>query len=162
MRFSLNDTSFFVSVSMFISLFMCVTNFRDHFLLFFFFLLEKYRKVTDNPWFYVWVSDAVIFSIYAYAWDVRQDFDLWDCKAQVNTKCLRDDLIYESKVSKQTLSIYLIFISKEKRWCGWYLCVCVNDLKEKEKPYTYIHKRWYYCCWNWYRFAMFIYVVIRK
>ncbi|XP_063705929.1 solute carrier family 53 member 1-like [Culicoides brevitarsis] len=58
---------------------------------------EKYRKVTDNPWFYVWVSDAVIFSIYAYAWDVRQDFDLWDCKAQVNTKCLRDELIYESK-----------------------------------------------------------------
>lgn len=73
-------------------------------------LLEKYRKVTDNPWFYVWVSDCVIFSIYAYAWDVRQDFDLWDCKAQVNTKCLRDELIYESKVSKQTLRIHLIFI----------------------------------------------------
>lgn len=123
MRFSLNDTSFFVSVSMFIYLFMCVTNFHDHFLLFFF-LLEKYRKVTDNPWFYVWVSDAVIFSIYAYAWDVRQDFDLWDCKAQVNTKCLRDDLIYESKVSKQTLSIYLIFISKEKDGAV-DICVCV-------------------------------------
>lgn len=111
--------------------------------------VEKYRKVTDNPWFYVWVSDAVIFSIYAYAWDVRQDFDLWDCKAQVNTKCLRDELIYESKVGKQTLRIHFFFsftcdihlfttyeqICKET-YFFIFLCECVVIIeKENKEPH---------------------------
>lgn len=105
---------------------------------------EKYRKVTDNPWFYVWVSDCVIFSIYAYAWDVRQDFDLWDCKAQVNTKCLRDELIYESKVSKQTLSIYLLFISMRKiAWLNFLLLWLCESFRKSKSTHTQ-KKLWYF------------------
>lgn len=105
---------------------------------------EKYRKITDNPWFYVWVSDCVVFSIYAYAWDVRQDFDLWDCKAQVNTKCLRDELIYESKVSKQTL----LFISMRKiAWLifFWNQFEKVNPLIHR-KNYGTFHRRYAFQC----------------
>lgn len=74
-----------------------------------FIVIAKYKVVTDNPWLYVWIADAIIFAIYAYAWDVRQDFDLWDCSAQVNSKFLRDELIYESKVSSSTLVVVFDF-----------------------------------------------------
>lgn len=56
------------------------------------------------------MADAVIFAVYAYAWDVRQDFDLWDCSAQINSKFLRDELIYESKVSSMHTKFLFIDI----------------------------------------------------
>lgn len=82
--------------------------------------VDKYKVVTDNPWLYVWIADAIIFAIYAYAWDVRQDFDLWDCSAQVNSKFLRDELIYESKV----MITFLAHFTKKMSCCPNFLTVC--------------------------------------
>lgn len=51
-----------------------------------------------NPWFYLWVVSLIVSSCYAYAWDIKMDWGLFDAKDGDN-KFLREEIVYSSTVS---------------------------------------------------------------
>ncbi|XP_055624019.1 xenotropic and polytropic retrovirus receptor 1 [Toxorhynchites rutilus septentrionalis] len=55
----------------------------------------NYAKSTDNPWFYLWIIASIVSSCYAYTWDIKMDWGLFDSKANDN-KFLRDEIVYSS------------------------------------------------------------------
>ncbi|KAF4527319.1 hypothetical protein B566_EDAN001095 [Ephemera danica] len=57
---------------------------------------SNYENTTDNPFFYLWLSSAVVSSIYAYAWDIKMDWGFFDKNAGEN-KFLRAEIVYSSK-----------------------------------------------------------------
>jgi len=60
--------------------------------------LDKYETVSENPYFYLWVMASVLSSCYAYTWDIKMDWGLFDKKAGDN-KYLREEIVYSSTVS---------------------------------------------------------------
>lgn len=61
---------------------------------------------TNNPYFYLWIIASIISSIFAYTWDVKMDWGLFDLKSKDN-KFLREETVYSSNVSIH--SVLLIF-----------------------------------------------------
>jgi hypothetical protein len=59
----------------------------------------SYKKSSDNPWFYLWVIASIISSCYAYTWDIKMDWGLFDQKAGDN-QFLREEIVYSSTVSE--------------------------------------------------------------
>ncbi|XP_058829753.1 solute carrier family 53 member 1 isoform X1 [Topomyia yanbarensis] len=55
----------------------------------------RYEKSTDNPWFYLWIISSIVSSCYAYTWDIKMDWGLFDSKSSDN-KFLRDEVVYGS------------------------------------------------------------------
>ena len=60
--------------------------------------LDKYQTVSENPYFYLWVMASILSSCYAYTWDIKMDWGLFDKKAGDN-KYLREEIVYSSTVS---------------------------------------------------------------
>ncbi|XP_062550648.1 solute carrier family 53 member 1 [Armigeres subalbatus] len=56
---------------------------------------DQYEKSIDNPWFYLWIIASIVSSCYAYTWDIKMDWGLFDAKANDN-KFLRDEVVYGS------------------------------------------------------------------
>ncbi|KAH8349461.1 hypothetical protein KR067_007875 [Drosophila pandora] len=63
---------------------------------------HKYHTTTDtyplskeNPWFYCWITAAIFSSCYAYTWDIKMDWGLFDSKAGDN-RFLREEIVYSS------------------------------------------------------------------
>ncbi|XP_065090148.1 solute carrier family 53 member 1 [Ochlerotatus camptorhynchus] len=56
---------------------------------------DQYEKNTDNPWFYLWIIASIVSSCYAYTWDIKMDWGLFEAKANDN-KFLRDEVVYSS------------------------------------------------------------------
>ncbi|XP_017862847.1 PREDICTED: xenotropic and polytropic retrovirus receptor 1 [Drosophila arizonae] len=63
---------------------------------------HKYHTTTDtyplskeNPWFYCWIVSALFSSCYAYMWDIKMDWGLFDSKAGDN-RFLREEIVYSS------------------------------------------------------------------
>jgi len=48
-----------------------------------------------NPYFYLWIVFSVISSVYAYAWDIKMDWGLFDTSAGEN-KFLREEIVYSN------------------------------------------------------------------
>lgn len=48
-----------------------------------------------NPFFYLWIAASLISSCYAYTWDIKLDWGLFDAKAGDN-KFLREEIVYSS------------------------------------------------------------------
>lgn len=63
---------------------------------------DQYEKSIDNPWFYLWIIASIVSSCYAYTWDIKMDWGLFDAKANDN-KFLRDEVVYGSNVSIWTV-----------------------------------------------------------
>lgn len=57
-----------------------------------------YKHSSENPYFYLWIVASVVSSVYAYTWDVKMDWGLFDQKAGDN-KFLREEIVYPSAVS---------------------------------------------------------------
>ncbi|XP_059216856.1 solute carrier family 53 member 1 [Stomoxys calcitrans] len=55
----------------------------------------EYATSRDNPWFYCWICAAIVSSCYAYTWDIKFDWGLFDAKAGDNT-FLREEIVYSS------------------------------------------------------------------
>ncbi|XP_046808530.1 xenotropic and polytropic retrovirus receptor 1-like [Lucilia cuprina] len=55
----------------------------------------EYATSKDNPWFYCWIIAAIVSSCYAYTWDIKFDWGLFDAKAGDNT-FLREETVYSS------------------------------------------------------------------
>ncbi|KMY97824.1 uncharacterized protein Dsimw501_GD13167, isoform B [Drosophila simulans] len=76
---------------------------------------HKYHTTTDtyplskeNPWFYCWITAAIFSSCYAYTWDIKMDWGLFDSKAGDN-RFLREEIVYSSTVSPVGWSFVLAF-----------------------------------------------------
>lgn len=59
---------------------------------------DKYEKSTDNPFFYLWIMSSIISSFYAYSWDIKMDWGLFESMERDN-RFLRDEIVYSSTVS---------------------------------------------------------------
>lgn len=62
------------------------------------FSTDTYGQSKENPWFYCWITAALFSSCYAYIWDIKMDWGLFDAKAGEN-RFLREEIVYSSTVS---------------------------------------------------------------
>ncbi|XP_017778103.1 PREDICTED: xenotropic and polytropic retrovirus receptor 1-like [Nicrophorus vespilloides] len=56
---------------------------------------DRYTSMFENPFFYLWLTSSLLSSCYAYTWDIRLDWGLFDSKAGDN-KFLREEIVYPS------------------------------------------------------------------
>lgn len=61
--------------------------------------IDSFKSSTENPWFYMWIIASIASSCYAYTWDIKMDWGLFDSKAGDN-KFLREEIVYSATVSK--------------------------------------------------------------
>ncbi|XP_037026723.1 xenotropic and polytropic retrovirus receptor 1 [Bradysia coprophila] len=54
-----------------------------------------YENTFDNPFTILWILSSVISSCYAYTWDIKMDWGLFDKNANEN-KFLREEIVYSS------------------------------------------------------------------
>lgn len=60
--------------------------------------IGNYEHQYQNPYFYLWILSSVCSSLFAYIWDIRLDWGLFDKNAG-NNKFLREEIVYSSVVS---------------------------------------------------------------
>lgn len=58
-------------------------------------LSEEYETTFANPYTILWMLSAVVSSMYAYLWDIKMDWGLFDKNAGENT-FLREEIVYSS------------------------------------------------------------------
>ena len=63
-----------------------------------FFVLDSYEQ--HNPFFYLWIISSIISSLYAYWWDMKMDWGLFDSNAGEN-RFLREEIVYTSPVGAE-------------------------------------------------------------
>ncbi|GLV32101.1 uncharacterized protein CBL_11943 [Carabus blaptoides fortunei] len=56
---------------------------------------DEYEDPYDNPYLYLWFASSFISSVYAYTWDIKMDWGLFD-KAAGENKFLREEIVYSS------------------------------------------------------------------
>nr|XP_018899350.1 PREDICTED: xenotropic and polytropic retrovirus receptor 1 homolog [Bemisia tabaci]XP_018899351.1 PREDICTED: xenotropic and polytropic retrovirus receptor 1 homolog [Bemisia tabaci] len=55
----------------------------------------SYSDITLNPFFYCWVCACIVNSLYAYIWDVKMDWGLFDLSS-AEYQLLREETVYSS------------------------------------------------------------------
>lgn len=68
--------------------------------------------MTETPFFYLWITASLISSCYAYTWDIKLDWGLFDAKAGDN-RFLREEIVYSSTVSNLFLSLVTQYITSK-------------------------------------------------
>ncbi|XP_012279516.1 xenotropic and polytropic retrovirus receptor 1 isoform X1 [Orussus abietinus] len=56
---------------------------------------KNYEVSTENPYFYLWLMASIVSSCFAYTWDVKLDWGLFDAHIGEN-KFLREEIVYSS------------------------------------------------------------------
>lgn len=59
---------------------------------------SSYASTFDNPYTICWLLSNILASTYAYIWDIKMDWGLFDSNAGEN-KFLREEIVYSSTVS---------------------------------------------------------------
>lgn len=59
---------------------------------------DRYETTFENPFVWAWIGSSVLSSCYAYTWDIKMDWGLFDKNAGENT-FLREEIVYSSHVS---------------------------------------------------------------
>ncbi|XP_071444302.1 solute carrier family 53 member 1-like [Hetaerina americana] len=59
------------------------------------FYAENYESQFENPFLHLWIISNVINSCYAYTWDIKMDWGLFDKKVGDN-RFLREEIVYSS------------------------------------------------------------------
>lgn len=75
--------------------------------------------MVETPFFYLWITASLISSCYAYTWDIKLDWGLFDAKAGDN-RFLREEIVYPFTVSgfpSKILQMYkkqynIVFLNK--------------------------------------------------
>lgn len=62
-----------------------------------YYIFEGYQNLTENPYFYLWITSSLISSCYAYTWDIKMDWGLFEHKAG-DHKFLREEVVYSYTV----------------------------------------------------------------
>lgn len=57
---------------------------------------KDYPDDYENPYLYLWLGANVVSTLYAYTWDIKMDWGLFDSGAGEN-KFLREEVVYSSK-----------------------------------------------------------------
>ncbi|XP_055841829.1 xenotropic and polytropic retrovirus receptor 1 [Episyrphus balteatus] len=55
----------------------------------------NYTNTFDNPYTWLWMISSIVSSLYAYTWDIKMDWGLFDKNAGEN-KFLREEIVYTS------------------------------------------------------------------
>lgn len=71
----------------------------------------QYENTFDNPFVWAWLASSVFASCYAYTWDIKMDWGLFDKNAGENT-FLREEIVYSSTVS----FVVIIWKPTQKRY----------------------------------------------
>lgn len=61
-------------------------------------------RTVYNTWFYLWIVALIVSSCYAYGWDIKMDWGLFDSKDGDN-RFLREEIVYSSTVSGRCASL---------------------------------------------------------
>ncbi|XP_055527138.1 xenotropic and polytropic retrovirus receptor 1 [Wyeomyia smithii] len=56
---------------------------------------SEYEDAFDNPYLWLWILSSVVSSCYAYTWDIKMDWGLFDKNAGENT-FLREEIVYST------------------------------------------------------------------
>ncbi|XP_067002600.1 solute carrier family 53 member 1 [Anabrus simplex] len=83
---------------------------------------KKYPVSTDSPYFYLWVLSSILSSCYAYTWDIKMDWGLFDPKAGDN-KYLREEIVYSS-----TGYYYFAIVEDLILRFGWALSMSLTEM----------------------------------
>ncbi|XP_032309398.1 xenotropic and polytropic retrovirus receptor 1 [Drosophila ananassae] len=59
------------------------------------FYSSHYASTFDNPYTWLWIIASIVSSCYAYTWDIKMDWGLFDKNAGENT-FLREEVVYSS------------------------------------------------------------------
>ncbi|XP_072379362.1 solute carrier family 53 member 1-like [Diabrotica undecimpunctata] len=76
----------------------------------------------ENPFFYLWIGSSLISSCYAYTWDIKLDWGLFDAKAGDN-KFLREEIVYSS-----TWFYYFAIIEDFILRFGWAFLISMTEM----------------------------------
>ncbi|XP_074035051.1 P[[i]]-sensitive XPR1 orthologue isoform X3 [Leptinotarsa decemlineata] len=76
----------------------------------------------ENLFFYSWITASLISSCYAYTWDIKLDWGLFDSKAGDN-KFLREEIVYSS-----TWFYYFAIIEDLILRFGWALLISMTEM----------------------------------
>lgn len=68
--------------------------------------IDDYADQSQNPYLFLWIGASAISSCYAYTWDIKMDWGLFDKSAGEN-KFLREEIVYSSTVRR---NLYVLFI----------------------------------------------------
>lgn len=58
---------------------------------------SEYESTWDNPYTTLWILSGILASTYAYIWDIKMDWGLFDNNSGEN-KFLREEVVYSSTV----------------------------------------------------------------
>lgn len=61
----------------------------------------EYENTLDNPYTILWFISSLVSSCYAYTWDIKMDWGLFDKNA--NEAFLREEMVYSASVSHTSL-----------------------------------------------------------
>ncbi|XP_071444301.1 solute carrier family 53 member 1-like [Hetaerina americana] len=56
---------------------------------------DQYEDSSESPFFYIWIAASIVSSCYAYTWDIKMDWGLFDKNAGDN-RFLREEIVYSS------------------------------------------------------------------
>ncbi|CAH1155708.1 unnamed protein product [Phaedon cochleariae] len=56
---------------------------------------DDYASSSENPYVFLWIASQIISSSYAYTWDIKMDWGLFD-KSSGENKFLREEIVYSS------------------------------------------------------------------
>ncbi|XP_018566872.1 xenotropic and polytropic retrovirus receptor 1 [Anoplophora glabripennis] len=79
-------------------------------------------EADENPFFYLWICASLISSCYAYTWDIKLDWGLFDAKAGDN-KFLREEIVYSS-----TWFYYFAIIEDFILRFGWAFLISMTEM----------------------------------
>ncbi|XP_075157386.1 solute carrier family 53 member 1-like [Haematobia irritans] len=82
-----------------------------------------YSNTFDNPYTWLWIASSVISSCYAYTWDIKMDWGLFDKNAGENT-FLREEIVYSS-----TGFYYFAIIEDLLLRFSWALSFYITEMK---------------------------------
>jgi hypothetical protein len=76
----------------------------------------------ESPFFYLWITASLISSCYAYTWDIKLDWGLFDSKAGDN-KFLREEIVYSS-----TWFYYFAIVEDFILRFGWAFSMSLTEM----------------------------------
>lgn len=83
---------------------------------------------TENPYFYLWITASIVSSCFAYTWDVKLDWGLFDSNAGEN-RFLREEIVYSSPVScpKIAIPLCVMYLDDSVMFQYYYYFAIIED-----------------------------------
>lgn len=104
-------------------------------------LADSYADPADNPYLYLWITASIVSSCYAYTWDIKMDWGLFD-KAAGENKFLRDEIVYSSTVNLLNVLVFrvvLLYIEPQSESIRSYLkkyLIIINSYRLSQTFYS--------------------------